>query len=232
MPSNKPSFSRSFSNSEKVRICRVFLLIPVACVLVICFVLLLCMKIIPDMETGDNFSPSSCLVVNCTVKHGDNDSVCTAPLSGFEERERLITTGQKCLKTVVRFLGVGDDSEKINESVLPSDDNHTEEWCYLCYDEKTKSNQREHFLKRWERDHNAESRCTIVDSVDLKPDNCSTHTDHEEDAGQRMRNNSKSASLVLVVILSLVLIGLFFMLLYTSTLMKLCCHLCYDEEAQ
>ena len=59
---------------------------------------------------------------------------------------------------------------------------------------------------------------------------CVIDTDPETQQQKRMRKNTRIADAVLAAFLSLGLIVLFFMCVYTRKTLKVCCHMCYDDE--
>lgn len=229
MDSSKQPVSKVYTNSQKVRMCRLFLLAPVACVILVCFILLVTMRLIPQMQEVDaGDSIGDCAVINCTAKY-ENDTSYEKLCSGINETELFRLERARCLQIVFRYTTDDVDIRRPVSSLSK----RVEKTCTFC--DKKPSNKSEntrlegliYYLEKWR--NGAGFRCVVRDYEKAKPDMCPSTENNKGE--QRMEKNTKVVCLWLSAFLPLCLVAILFMSLFTSRLIKICCHLCYDEEA-
>ena len=205
---NNKRTTKLLTNSEKVRICRVLLLVPMASIILVVFLMLFCMKMVPDMlKTHDD---PCILYVNCS-RTNESANYNQTPCSIFRKFNQFHSqnTPSECYTIVASFTT--DSSGRLQV---------TDKQCNLrlCFNN---NNGFANFTRRI-RHKNGTFQCVLSTRYEQN-NNCT-----EESEGE-MERNTKTTVVVFSVLLPIALVAVLIMCVFTTRVMKVCCHLCYDE---
>ena len=224
------SKTKDFSHKQKVFICRVVLLAPVACIISVLLVLLVCM----EMLSGQNETVAdACPILNCTVVYtnGLPNASCSASNVNMNSTKM---TNFSCLEFNVK-CSVGTEGASSSHLDCSWKD------CRFCLRNLTKRGSlwQDSLVKKGSRlveellkEEKDESfiQCESA-KVKERISACSNnHNEKETPKAKRMKNNTRIADLILTVCLSIGLVAFILMCLYTKKTLKLCCNRLYEND--
>ena len=242
MKTNESTF-KTFSNKQKVLICRVVLLAPIVCILCVFLVLLICMELIPGQNRTTSDS-SNCQTLNCTVQYNANslDASCI-PSTPTNSTKR---TNFNCLNFKVWCVLERTDNNtsipSINGSRGARKSHGNSSWKELgfCladltnwgFSQDSLVENGSNFIRETFTNDEAFRNCSFhkTKARTTMTSKCVFDIDTETEQQKRMRKNTSIADAVLATFLSIGLIALFLMCVYTRKTLKVCCHMCYDDE--
>ena len=224
------SKTKDFSNKQKVFICRVVLLVPVACIISVLLVLLVCM----EMLSGQNETiADACPSLNCSLvrTNGSIDASCSVTSDVSMNSAKM--TNFSCFEFNVKCCLRTDEA---------SGSHWDDSWkdCHFCLRNLTKLGSLQDSLvkkgSRYIRELFNEAKdepfkqCEFA-KVKEGISACSDiHNEMETPNAKRMKDNTRVADIVLLVFLSLGLVAFLSMYVYTEKALKLCCNRCYADE--
>lgn len=246
-PVDNADNAKSYSNSEKVRICRLFLLAPVACLVVVLLLMLVCMEMVPGMQKEAPIgSETDCVVVssrNCIVTRSNSTNESTDHTLCSNSRSKSVQSEARCFKIVDWYTT--EEAKERNRSVL-SPDKHLRKTCSICLHNVStqlllefKPNNKSYDGGRVTNNTSvvknitSNSRCVVMPEdreFNLTPNGTCWTSKKSGEVDRKMEKTKVVVSLVFVVLLFLGLICFLFMCVFTEKVMRVCCHLCYDDK--
>ena len=224
--------SKSFTNQQKVFVCRVVLLGPIVCILSAFLVLLVCMEFAG--QSGTLSDDTICQTLNCTVLYKNGSLIASC----IKDEVGNSTKMTNCLEFKVLCALGSADSQSINRSKdQKSYDNSSWKDFGFCLHNVTKLRflrdsllqNGANFVRELFAKEGAFINCSF-DKAKAGTTPCSVNNDKEMPKQKRMRENTRTADTVLVVLLSLGLLAFIVMCVYTRKTLKFCCHMCYEDD--
>ena len=224
------SKTKDFTHKQKVFICRVVLLAPVACIISVLLVLLVCM----EMLSGQNETVAdTCPILNCTVVYtnGSLNASCSASNVNMDSTKM---TNFSCLEFNVKCSVGTEDASSFYLDCSWKD-------CRFCLRNLTKRGWlwQDSLVKKGSRfvgellKEAKDEPFIQCESAKVKEriSACSNnHNEKETPKAKRMKNNTRIADLILTVCLSIGLVAFILMCLYTKKTLKLCCNRLYEND--
>jgi hypothetical protein len=237
MKANK-STVKTFTNERKIFVCRVVLLAPIICILTVFLVLLICMEFLP----GQNRTVADgCRDLNCTAQYGAS-SVHASCISNTDTNSTKATK-VTCLHFKVWCALEQADNNTLMGSVDTSRSYGNNSWkklefclanlTQLGFSQDTLLENGSNFIREIYTNDGTFPNCALNKTKARAVTPCSrviNNIDDETAMQERMRKNTRTAGAVLAAFLSVGLLAFFLMCVYTRRTLKLCCHLCYDDE--
>ena len=237
----KESTLKMFSNERKVFVCRVALLAPIVCILCVFLVLLICMEFLPE-QNGAISDKNVCPTLNCTVEY-ENGLLNASCIKGKVINSTKMTKFN-CLDFKVSCaLGTADNTS-INGSKDTRRSHGNSSWnefgfCWhdmteLGFLQDTLVENGSNFIRESFTNDGPFNRSCSFRKVNVPMMTagsiCDISVDNETAKQKRMKENTSIVDKVLVALLSLGLVAFILMCVYTRKTLKVCCHLCYEDE--
>lgn len=216
----------TFTNKQKEFLCRLVLLAPIVSIMFIFLVLLVCMEMLAVVK-----EPRNCHSLNCTVRFQDASLGVTC---GNIYNSTSITSW-KCLALRLRCMSYGT----VNDGRKLASHHNTWKRFGLCFNDLRESdfiknssvlNAADLVRELLTKDRTPKNCSLLFDKAKVSSTACKIGAEAEEPEKKRLQENTRIADVILVVLLSIGLSVFLLMCVYTRKILKLCCHLCYDDE--
>ena len=228
MERKSESENKDFSKKQKVFVCRVVLLAPVACIISVLLVLLVCMKMLsrPNEAVAD-----VCPALNCTLNSSLNNARCSATNVGMN-LTKLTMKNLSCLEFRIKC-------DLRTEEASSRRDCSWKDCCFCLRNLTRLGSSQDSLAEKGSRLIQELSRkakdeqfkpCEFVKMQEGVSTCNNIRHNKETEKQKRMKSNTQIVDIIFLVLLSLGLVAFILMCVYTEKTLKLCCNRCYGDE--